>query len=84
MRKEARKNWPGLPKKIPELQGLNSYTVGLAYFLGDKTDAVPDSEQSMRLYENGVVGQLDFDLGEGPIKVRAVLDQLKLQPAPAC
>jgi hypothetical protein len=80
----AQKDWSGLPKKIPELQGLNSYPVGLAYYIGDRTDAVPDSEQSMRLYENGVVGQLDFDLGEGPIKVRAVLDQLKLQPAPAC
>ncbi len=78
------KDWNAMGKKFPELAGLTSYPVGLAYFIGDSTDATPDNEQSMRLYDNGIVGLFDFDFGQGGIKIRALLDQLKLQPAPGC
>jgi len=78
------KDWNDMGKKFPDLTGLLSYPVGLAYFIGDKTDATPDNEQSMRLYDNGIVGLFDFDFGQGGIKIRALLDQLKLQPAPGC
>ena len=50
---------------------------------GDSTDATPDNEQSMRLYDNGIVGLFDFDF-MGGVKIRATLDSLKLQPTPGC
>jgi hypothetical protein len=77
------KDWNAMGKKFPDLAGLTSYPVGLAYFIGDSTDATPDNEQSERLYDNGIVGLLDFDF-IGGVKIRASLDQLKLQPAPGC
>jgi hypothetical protein len=78
------KDWNGMGKKFPDLAGHTSYPVGLAYFIGDSTDATPDNEQSMRLYDNGIVGLFDFDFGQGGIKIRATLDSLKLQPASGC
>jgi hypothetical protein len=78
------KDWNAMGKKFPDLAGLTSYPVGLAYFIGQSsTDATPDNEQSERLYNNGIVGLLDFDF-IGGVKIRASLDQLKLQPAPGC
>lgn len=77
------KDWNAMGKKFPDLAGVTSYPVGLAYFVGDSTDSTPDNEQSMRIFANGVVGSFDFDFGQG-IKIRALLDDLKLQPAPGC
>jgi hypothetical protein len=76
------KNWAGLPKKITALAGLTSYPVGLAFYFGDKTDATPDIEQFMRIYENGVAGEIGFDLGGA--KLRATLDQLQILKDPGC
>jgi hypothetical protein len=78
----AEKDWPGLAKSIPELAGKTSYPIGLAYYLGQDIDGVPDQEQFFQLYENGVLGALTVSFGT--IKVRAVLDTLKLQPAKGC
>jgi hypothetical protein len=77
------KDWNAMGKKFPDLAGHTSYPVGLAYFIGDSTDATPDNEQSMRLYDNGIVGLFDFDF-MGGVKIRATLDSLKLQPTPGC
>ena len=76
------KDWSGLPKSFPELAGKTSYPIGLAFYLGESVDSVPDSEQSLRLYDNGVMGTISFSLGT--IKIRAVLDSLKLQPDSGC
>jgi hypothetical protein len=43
---------------------------------------MPDSEQFMRLYDNGIMGAFSFSLGS--IKVKAVLDQLELPEGPRC
>jgi len=79
---EGGKDWKA-PKAFPELAGHVSYPIGLAYFIGNKSDSTPDSEQSLRIYDNGVVGLYDFDF-VGGIKVRATLDDLKLLPEPGC
>jgi len=76
------KDWPGLAKPLPELAGKTSYPIGLAYFLGEDNDGVPDQEQYLQLYENGVLGALTVSFGT--MKIRAVLDSLELQPEPAC
>jgi hypothetical protein len=75
-------DWDGLPKSFPELKGVTSYPIGLAFFQGDQPDGTPDSEQTMRLYDNGVIGALTFSLGN--IKIRAVLDSLQLLPDSGC
>jgi hypothetical protein len=77
------KDWAKLPKeKFPELAGKTSYPISLAFFLGDKADAVPDSEQTLRLYDNGVMGAFSFSLGS--IKIRAVLDSLQVKNDGGC
>jgi hypothetical protein len=76
------KDWKG-PKAFPDLAGHVSYPVGLAYFIGNKTDSTPDSEQSLRIYDNGIVGIYDFDF-VGGIKIRATLDGLQLLSSPTC
>jgi len=79
----AEKDWQGLPKKIPELAGKSSYPIGLAYFEGEGKDGgVPDQEQFLQLYDNGVLGALSVSFGT--VKVRAVLDSLQLKPGGAC
>jgi hypothetical protein len=75
------KDW-AFGNKFPELKNVLSYPVDLAFFINQGTDGTPDSEQQIRLYANGVSGEIDFDLGG--VKIRALLDQLKLQPASAC
>lgn len=75
-------DWNGLTKPFPELKGVTSYPIGLAFYQGDRADGTPDSEQSMRLYDNGVIGSLTFSLGN--IKIRAVLDSLQLLPDSGC
>jgi hypothetical protein len=76
------KDWAGLPKKIPALAGKTSYPIGLAFYLGNQPDSVPDSEQFLRLYEDGVMGEISFSLGT--IKIRAVLDSLEVKPDSGC
>jgi len=77
------KGWGGdFSKKFPDLADKTSYPIGLAFYLGDKSDAVPDSEQFLRLYEDGVMGAISFSLGS--IKIRAVLDTLELKPDGGC
>ncbi len=75
-------DWNGLAKPFPELKGVTSYPIGLAFYEGDQADGTPDSEQSMRLYDNGVIGALTFSLGK--IKIRAVLDSLQFLPDGGC
>jgi hypothetical protein len=79
----AEPDWQGLPEQVPELAGKNSYPIGLAFFEGEGNEGgVPDQEQFLQLYDNGVLGSLSVSFGT--VKVRAVLDSLKLQPEPAC
>jgi hypothetical protein len=75
------KDW-AFGDKFPELKDVLSYPVDLAFFLTQGTDGTPDTEQQIRLYANGISGEIDFDLGG--VKIRALLDRLKLQPAPGC
>jgi len=76
------KDWPGLEKKLPELAGKISFPVGLAYYSGQDIDGVPDQEQYLQLYENGVLGALTVSFGT--LKIRATLDSLQLRPDSGC
>lgn len=48
----------------PLLRGEESWRIGLAFFGLDPTETVPEHEQSLRLYANGVVDELMLDYGE--------------------
>jgi hypothetical protein len=61
-------------KTFSDLKGVRSFPAALAFYMSGSPEGVPDTEQSMRLYSNGVVGSLTFALGD--LKVRAVMDEL--------
>ena len=73
---------PPLPeqeKAFPALAKVPSRVVDLAFFLKDDNPAgTPDFEQSMRLYDNGVIGHMSFPFAG----VDMVGDLVKLDPAP--
>jgi hypothetical protein len=48
----------------PLLRGQRSWRLRLAYFGSDETVAEPEHEQTLRLFENGVVDELILDYGE--------------------
>jgi hypothetical protein len=76
------KDWPGLQKKFPRLEGHVSYPVGLARYSGQTSDSEPESEQVQRLYDNGVVS--NFSIALGSLKLRAALSSLEPLPDPGC
>ncbi|WP_374652939.1 EipB family protein [Dongia sp.] len=72
-------NWMPKTKELPALKGVRSFPAALAFYMSGSPEGVPDTEQSMRLYSNGVVGSLTFSLGD--LKVHATIDELTpLQP----
>ncbi|GAB2175630.1 EipB family protein [Dongia sp. agr-C8] len=76
------KDWPGLQKKFPELEGHVSYPIGLAFYSVQTSESEPDSEQVQRLYDNGVISNFSIELGA--LKLRAALSALELLPDPGC
>jgi hypothetical protein len=66
--------WKAPGKAFPDLNGLRSFPAALAFYIGNTAEGVPDTEQSMRLFSNGVVGSLTFTLGD--LKVHAIMDEL--------
>ncbi len=78
----GQKDW-AFGEKFPELKGVLSYPVDLAFYLTQGADATPDTEQQVRLYTNGVSGEIDFELGP-QVKIRALLDTLQLKPPASC
>ncbi|WP_374375626.1 EipB family protein [Dongia sp.] len=71
---------PGKP--VPELDGQRSFPVGLAYFMSASPEGLPDTEQQLRLFANGVVGHLTFALGD--INIQARLDEFRALKAEPC
>jgi hypothetical protein len=67
-------DWTPSAKAIADLKGVRSFPAALAFFMSGSPEGVPDTEQSMRLYSNGVVGNLTFALGD--LKVHASMDEL--------
>lgn len=68
------------------LQGLKAWPVQLAYFRlppdGQKSEGVPEFETGMRLFENGVTG--DIMLNYGGFTLGGVLSRLEPLPRPVC
>lgn len=75
-------DWRNPGEAVPALDDLRSFPVALAFFMGESPEGLPDTEQQLRLYENGVVADLVFDLGE--LQVQARLDSFQEIPAEPC
>jgi len=63
-------------------QGQPSWRLNLAYFGMDETVAEPEHEQTLRLFANGVVGELVLDYGD--FALRAELASLEALPSAGC
>ncbi len=72
---------PGAKVPAP-LAGLRAWPAQIAFYAHGGTDAVPDHEVGLKLYENGVTDQMILDFG--PFTVRATIKALELSPRPTC
>lgn len=64
------------------LAGQTSWFIQLAFFGTDETESLPEQEQGMRLYANGVADQMTFDYGDFSVSAR--LSELEALPASGC
>ncbi|HMB74788.1 MAG TPA: DUF1849 family protein [Kiloniellaceae bacterium] len=66
----------------PLLADQTSWFVQLAFFGMDETQALPEQEQGMRLYANGIADQMTFDYGDFSVSAR--LTELEALPPSGC
>jgi hypothetical protein len=59
-----------------------SWRMRLAFFPAAQTTGLPDYEETIRLFDNGVVGEMLFDYGD--YVIRAKLDDIEALPRPGC
>jgi len=59
-----------------------SWRIRLAFFPAASVNGLPDYEETIRLFDNGVVGEMLFDYGD--YVIRAKLDDIEALPRPAC
>jgi hypothetical protein len=71
-----------LPMAHALLDGQESWRVALAYFPAGASASTPESEQSTRLFDNGVAGHLTIDYGN--FVVRGELTELEALERPDC
>ncbi len=74
----------GKPPELesPLLAEVPSWRVTLAFFPPGESDGTPESEQSMRVYANGVAGSMRIDYGD--FVLRAKLTELERLESPQC
>lgn len=71
-----------LPIESSLLSDTRSWRISLAYFPAEAQESTPESEQTMRLFENGVAGPLTIDYGD--FVVTAELTELEALERPDC
>ena len=76
------KDWQGKGEVFPVLKNEPSRRVDLAFFIENMPDGAPDFEQSLRVYDNGVVGELTFEFAG--LQVEGVLRKLEVLPSDEC
>ena len=75
----AMPQWQEQAKNFPPLTNVPSRPIDLAFFMKDADpEGKPDFEQSMRLYDNGVIGRMSFPFAG----VNMVGDLAKLDAVP--
>lgn len=72
----------GKAEDFAPLKGVASRHVDFAFFVQNLPDGTPDFEQSIQLFDNGVVSRVNFDFGGLP--VLGTLRKLEVLEAKAC
>lgn len=72
---ESRADWPSL-------DGEKSWDLHMAIYGVDETEPVPEQEQTLRLFDNGIADRIVFDYGDFALAGR--LSELELLPDPGC
>jgi hypothetical protein len=72
----------GAAEDFAPLKGVASRHVDFAFFVQQKPDGTPDFEQSIKLFDNGVVSRVHFEFGGLP--VLGTLRKLEVLEPKAC
>ena len=80
MRRSTRSRWRSAPasarpkrngktkaEDFAPLKGVASRHVDFAFFVQNLPDGTPDFEQSIQLFDNGVVSRVNFEFGGLPV-----------------
>ncbi|HEX6120710.1 MAG TPA: DUF1849 family protein, partial [Dongiaceae bacterium] len=67
---------------FPPLKNVLSRHVDFAFFVQNRPDGTPDFEQSIQLFDNGIVSQVNFEFSGLP--VLGTLRKLEVLPAEKC
>ncbi len=78
----ASDNWPTRGGKFAPLEKVTSRHVDFAFFVADLPDGTPDFEQSIQLYDNGVIGEVNFEFAG--LKVEGTLRKLEMLEPQGC
>jgi hypothetical protein len=61
-------HWHDQDKQFPALAKVQSRPVDLAFFLNPGPEGLPDFEQSLQVYDNGVIGKMVFSFAGIPME----------------
>lgn len=74
----SNRQWTSPGGKFAPLEQVNSRHVDFAFFVTDLPDGSPDFEQSIRLFDNGIVAEVQFEFAglavEGTLRKLEMLD----------
>jgi hypothetical protein len=78
----ASAGWPTRGGKFAPLDNVKSRHVDFAFFVDDLPDGTPDFEQSIQLYDNGVIGEVNFEFAG--LQVEGTLRKLEMLQPQGC
>lgn len=74
--------WQSRGGKFAPLEKVKSRHVDFAFFVSDLPDGSPDFEQSVQLFDNGIIAEVEFEFAG--LAVQGTLRKLELLEAQAC
>jgi hypothetical protein len=78
----AATGWATRGGKFAPLEKVKSRHVDFAFFVADLPDGTPDFEQSIQLYDNGVIGEVNFEFAG--LQVEGTLRKLEMLEPQGC
>lgn len=78
----ASAGWSTRGGKFAPLENVKSRHVDFAFFVADLPDGTPDFEQSIQLYDNGVIGEVNFEFAG--LQVEGTLRKLEMLEPQGC
>lgn len=78
----ATDDWTTRGGEFAPLDKVKSRHVDFAFFVADLPDGTPDFEQSIRLYDNGIIGEVNFEFAG--LQVEGTLRRLEMLEPQGC